>query len=95
MATGQMYRCEQKKTFVEPNGSYVQRWTEIEVSKVGGDDKKKIRCMHCHGRVRVHNQKVEHGPQDHVEHLSRQDSEGCKGGFHFQGEHRQSLEPVT
>lgn len=90
-----MYQCEQKKTFVENTSEYKQKWVVVEVSSLGGVDKKKIRCMHCHGRVRIHNQQVEHGPQDHVEHLSRQDSEGCQGGTYFKGEHRQSLEPVS
>jgi hypothetical protein len=51
--------------------------------------------MHCQGEVRVHRQQVEHGPQDHVEHRSRKDSEGCKGGHYFQGMHRLSSRPVT
>lgn len=94
MATGQMYECEEKKTFVQPDGSFQKRWVKIPVSKVIGIDKNKIRCCHCHGMVRVHIKKVEHGPEDHVEHLSKQDSEGCRGGMHFQGNHRLSLAPV-
>lgn len=53
-----------------------------------------IRCMHCHGSVRVHKRQVEHGPADHVEHRSRQDSERCRAGVHFQGAHQMSLNPV-
>jgi hypothetical protein len=50
--------------------------------------------MHCHGAVRIHRQKVANGPQDHVEHRSRQDSQGCRGGIYFDGNHRLSASPV-
>lgn len=89
-----MYECEEKKNYVQSDGSLPKRWVTVPVSKIVGIDKEKIRCMHCHGRVRVHIQKVDHGPKDHVEHLSKQDSEGCRGGFHFQGNHHLSMEPV-
>jgi hypothetical protein len=44
--------------------------------------------------VRVHKQKVGRGPEDHVEHRSRQDSERCRGGIYFKGTHQMSLMPV-
>jgi len=88
-----MTQCEQRKLFIE-NGKEVTRWSVVPVSKLYGAPPADIRCMHCHGAVRVHKRQVEHGPQDHVEHRSRQDSEHCKGGIYFKGVHRLSTAPV-
>jgi hypothetical protein len=44
--------------------------------------------------VRVHKKRVANGPEDHVVHCSGQDSENCRGGSHFKGNHRMSLKPV-
>ncbi|RJR48122.1 MAG: hypothetical protein C4576_08780 [Desulfobacteraceae bacterium] len=88
-----MKKCEQKKLFKVEGRSH-WRWTETAVSVLPRDTKVDVRCMHCHGAVRVHKQQVEHGPEDHVEHRSRQDSESCKGGIYFKGTHRMSQMPV-
>lgn len=88
-----MTRCEQRRQFVV-NGQTEWRWKEVAVSDAIGATAGSIRCGHCHGAVRIHRQQVEHGPQDHVEHLSRQDSEFCPGGIYFRGEHRLSTQPV-
>lgn len=50
--------------------------------------------MHCYGAVRIHQQQVERGPQDHVEHRLRQDSESWRVGVHFQGAHSMPIQPV-
>ena len=89
-----MKRCQQRKQFKKQDGEYEWKWMEVAVSDALGADTGDIRCTHCHGAVRLHRQLVSHGPEDHVEHRSHQDSEHCKGGFHFKGEHRLSLEPV-
>jgi hypothetical protein len=88
-----MTRCEERRQYVI-DGKREWRWKEVPVSKAIGASPKDIRCMHCHGAVRIHRQQVEHGPQDHVEHRSRQDSEGCRAGVYFMGEHRMSTSPV-
>jgi hypothetical protein len=88
-----MYRCEQKKRFIV-NGTNEWRWVERDVAGLTSGTHDNIRCMHCHGRVRVHVQQVKEGPADHVEHLHRQDSEHCRGGAYFKGEHRESQMPV-
>ena len=93
MAESQMLECEQKKLFLV-NGQRELRWMVVPVAQLTGVSSKQIRCKHCHGAVRVHKQQVPNGPQDHVEHLSRQDSEHCRGGAYFQGTHRMSLQPV-
>ena len=89
-----MTQCEQKKLFIV-DGKEVARWTSTPVSKLFGATSPNIRCIHCNGAVRVHKQQVDHGPQDHVEHRSRQDSEHCKGGSYFKGVHRRSTAPVV
>jgi hypothetical protein len=92
MPHNMMTNCEQKKQFMLTS-KREWLWVEVPVALVG-TSYAAIRCMYCHGAVRVHQQKVGHGPKDHVEHRSRQDSQHCKGGIHFQGEHRLSLQPV-
>jgi hypothetical protein len=93
MATGQMYNCETRLLFME-DGVKVSRWTVRSVEKVSKDAA--TRCMHCHGAVRIHQQQVDHGPADHVEHLEREDSENCLGGHYFPagGVHKMSSRPV-
>ncbi len=88
-----MTKCEQKKLYVI-DGNRVWTWIAVSVSDLPSGGNIDIRCMHCHGEVRVHKQQVEHGPTDHVEHRSRQDSENCKGGSYFKGNHKISSEPI-
>lgn len=89
-----MVKCE-VVTLYKVDGKKEYRWTIKPVSSIPVTGAKPgIRCMHCHGRVRVHKQKVAQGPVAHVEHLARRDSEGCRGGAHFTGTHKISDEPV-
>ena len=88
-----MSRCQRKALFVR-DGQRVKDWTEALVAEIPRENPPEVRCAYCHGAVRLHRQQVEHGPADHAEHLSRQDSERCQAGFHFQGEHKMSLNPV-
>ena len=94
MPNDMMLKCERKALF-KINNEKVWKWMESEVASLPSGENPEIRCIHCHGRVRAHKQKVAHGPQDHVEHVSRQDSEHCRGGHYFNGEHRMSLQPVN
>lgn len=89
-----MFECEVKKQFVV-DGVREWRWETVPVSKIFDAGPNHVRCAHCQGAVRVHKQQVSHGPQDHVEHRSRADSEGCRGGSYFLGSHRLSANPVT
>ena len=82
-----MIKCERKALF-KKEGNKVTGWTEATVSTIPDEDPPEVRCAYCHGAVRIHRQHVDHGPADHVEHLSRQDSEGCRAGFHFKGVHQ-------
>ncbi len=94
MSSELMIKCE-KKVVKLVEGKSTEKWVEVFASELPSGEQPDIRCIHCHGKVRVHRQHVEHGPRDHVEHLSRQDSENCKGGHYFGGEHKMSLQPVT
>jgi hypothetical protein len=94
MAHDFMIRCEQR-TLYKVEGVYERRWKEVAVTEIIQDSPQDIRCAHCHGAVRVRRQKAAQGPEDHVEHRSRQDSEGCRGGHYFQGEHRMSPKPIS
>ncbi len=88
-----MYRCEQKKLFKVTNVKQ-WRWVEREAEGLmsGSDDH--LRCMHCHGVLRVYVRKVPGGSADHVGHVLRADSENCRGGAYFKGEHRMSQSPI-
>jgi hypothetical protein len=82
-----MTRCQHKKDYRGANSDY-SKWIEVSASQVVGVAPERLRCMHCHGAVRLH------GAQDHVEHHLRQDSEHCQGGIHFQPPHQRSTQPV-
>ena len=89
-----MNRCEQRREYLL-NGKHEWKWKEVTVSEAIDASPQNIRCMHCHGAVIIHQQQVANGPQDHVEHRSRQDLKGCKGGIYFEGTHRLSTAPVV
>lgn len=88
-----MKECEQKRPFMR-DGKKVLEWAKTPVSALESGADRSIRCLHCHGAVQVHKRKVPHGPEDHVEHRSRQDSERCRGGAYFKGTHMISLAAV-
>ena len=95
-----MYQCEQKKPHLildenkKPTGKRGLKWVAVDVSSlpmVGTE----IRCVHCHGAIKLHKQKRATGPVGHVEHRDREDSERCQGGIHFTGpDHQMSLNPI-
>ena len=89
-----MFECEVKKQFLV-GGKREWRWSKVPVTKVFDAGPLHVRCLYCHGAVKVHPQKGDKGPQDHAEHKSRKDSEGCPAGHYFQGMPRLSSKPVT
>jgi hypothetical protein len=95
MATGKMYECETSVLIQGPDGRRQRQWKARAVRLI--DDGDTIRCMHCHGEVRIHRQQVPTGPRDHVEHRSGDDARHCRGGAEFRGPdaaHRMSQAPV-
>ena len=94
MPNSLMYDCDVKVLF-KVDGVRELRWVTRLVAKLDGGASRAIRCAHCHGEVRVHKQRVPHGPTDHVEHLHRQDAVNCKGGHDFGGTHQMSTIPVA
>jgi hypothetical protein len=95
MATGKMYDCETKRPHRNSTGGTDLRWVPRSVAQI--PDGSEVRCLHCHGRVRIYRQRVANGPRDHVEHLSGDDARHCLGGGEFKadGVHRMSPTPVT
>ena len=95
MATGMMYECEQKKEF-QVGGKIERRWVKVSAELIDVVPKELLRCLHCHGPVRLHKQRVAHGPRDHVEHTVTADRTHCKGGNLFKSgaQHRMSLMAV-
>jgi len=91
--TERIYECEVKKQFLVET-KRVWRWVQVPVSKVYDAAPEHVRCAYCHGAVKVYKRRVDDGPQDHVEHKSRSDSEGCQAGSYFQGTHRRSATPI-
>jgi hypothetical protein len=90
-----MTRCDRRTLYIR-NGEKVWDWKHVDVVELDGSvSSRDIRCAHCHGKVQMHKQQVEHGPQDHVRHHSRQDSEGCEAGHYFKGTHRMSSHPIV
>lgn len=88
-----MFECEAKLLF-KIDGQKEWRWEKRPVARLAGGTQRSIRCEHCHGAVRVHRQRVPHGPADHVEHLHRSDATHCRGGHDFCGTHSMSANPV-
>lgn len=78
------------------DGKKIREWRTKPVTAAKGADRADIRCKHCHGRVRIHEQKDPQGPADHVEHLDSDDTKHCRAGSNnATGTHRMSLTPVT
>jgi len=93
-----MLRCDVRRIYKLKQGDSTlkePRWVTVNVKEIREDERgDDVRCMHCHGAVRIHKQQVEHGPQDHAEHQHREDSESCIGGYYFRGNHKRSKHPI-
>lgn len=86
-----MYVAHVRADFQTPTGIQ-SRWKEDPVELIA--DGKDIRCAHCHGAVKVHRKRKPTGTADHVEHRKHRDSEHCRAGYYFKGDHRLSDDPV-
>jgi hypothetical protein len=88
-----MSRCEEKRLY-KVEEKKVWRWVEIAVADRSADGTNAIRCMHCHGAIKLHKSKAKSAPEDHVEHRTRVDSDHCKGAHEFQESQTLSSKPV-
>jgi uncharacterized protein with PIN domain len=90
--TDRMYVCEVQTAYQTTNG-IEYRWKKVDVEATANTDH--VRCAYCEGSVKfLRRRKADGGVRDHVQHLSRQDSEHCIAGYYFKGEHRRSNSPV-
>ena len=89
-----MDKCE-KRAYVKEGDKVVIKWEKVSPSGLTDEKEPDLRCILCHGRVRLHkNRQVEGGPKDHFEHLPGKDSRGCPNGINFDGDARRSENPV-
>jgi hypothetical protein len=88
-----MDRCE-KKILVKEGGKFEPNWEEVWPSDLAKGDQPVIRCVFCHGKVQLHKRRVEHGPKDHVEHASHEDTKICRYGSNYEGTPGMSRDPV-
>lgn len=90
-----MIDCEMKRLF-KVDGVKTARWIVRPVKGMATNPlPNTLRCKHCLGPVRFYKQQFRDGPEDHVEHVHRVDSEGCEAGKHFKGgAHARSATPV-
>lgn len=93
MPNAPMTQCEEKRLY-KVGDKKAWRWVEVPVTAIDGDGKYEIRCMHCHGQVKVKTQRVAGTPAGEVAHRSRVDSEHCRAGDRFAGQHSISSKPV-
>lgn len=93
MPKGLMSRCEEKRLYKVADKK-VWKWVEIPVAEISSDGRNAIRCMHCHGAIKMHTTKAKTAPEDQVVHRARIDTDNCKGGHEFQGTAMLSSKPV-
>lgn len=90
-----MTECE-RRTLYKINGQRQWRWKAVAVADIiDVVPPADVRCADCSGAVRLHKQKVVPAPRSYAEHRVKQDSEGCRAGYYFQGAHRMSSAPVV
>ncbi|WP_428307263.1 hypothetical protein [Lacipirellula sp.] len=94
MAKDMMVRCEEKRLH-KIDGKKEMRWVQLGVADLSPDASREIRCLYCHGQVKLRTQKESSGPQILIEHKSRQDAERCQGSAQYQGSHQRSEKPVV
>lgn len=88
-----MSRCQEKRLY-KVEEKKVWRWVEISVADISRDGTNAIRCMHCHGAIKLHKSKAKNAPQGQVEHRARVDSDHCKGAHELQESQMLSSKPV-
>ena len=79
-----LYECEVKRRRVKTGGGYEPFWKVKSVADALMDADTEFRCKDCHGEVKLVKTHKASGSTAHAEHKSRQDSEYCTAGLHFQ-----------
>jgi hypothetical protein len=74
MADDLMTRCETKRLF-KVNDKKEWRWVEVAVADLSGEGE--IRCVHCHGAIKIQKSAGERGPHEHAAHKARVDADNC------------------
>lgn len=94
--SAEMTACEVKRPFKRDGVNKTYEWTRVEVSALGSlATKGGLRCLHCHGAVKVPKQRKNQPAPAVVVHEEAADAEICRGGgAHFKGTHRRSSHPV-
>ena len=93
MTENLMTRCETKRLY-KVDGTKAWRWVEVAVADVSGDPAPEIRCLHCHGAVKVNKSKAKADAEPHVTHKARVDTDNCQSGRGAQNGVGLSSKPV-
>jgi hypothetical protein len=79
-----LYECEVKRRRVSPTGrGYEPFWKVKSLEEALADGDTEFRCKDCHGAVKLHKRNMATGPEAHVAHKLRIDSEYCVAGGYF------------
>ena len=81
-----IYECEirlLKKNLATGERYYDWKVVPVREAIESSPRREDVRCMSCHGRVKLLNQYGNTGNAPHAVHHSRQDSSYCELGFYF------------
>jgi hypothetical protein len=71
------------------NGKYEKEIEAINVSRYTRSPK--IRCIHCHGAIRIHKPWIADSIKDHFEHLNTSDTIDCCEGYQHNPRHNHKM----
>ena len=81
-----LYNCEVNRRRVRASGTgYEPFWKVKSLVDAIVDGDTEFRCKDCHGAVKLHKRNMATGPEAHVAHKLRSDSEYCTSGAWFLG----------
>jgi hypothetical protein len=87
------YECQIRTWVKDPQtGKRVPAWVDISVAKARQLADVTVRCIECHGPIRLHAPGPHNVPRAHAEHRSR--FAGCSLGDCFDGTKRRSATPL-
>ncbi len=94
--SAEMTACEVKRPFKRDGVNKTYEWTRVEVTALGSlATKGGLRCLHCHGAVKVPKPRKSQPVPDAVVHEEAADAGNCRGGGAlFKGDHRRSSHPL-